>query len=277
MEKCGGITLHHLIQHNIPGYVALRSWEYWSNKPGAFFTSTDLRRLRRILPFVRGIGGHTTRTYAGYEDVVGDDIRYITFLRDPVSRYLSHFNYQRQVMGIDWTLDAFLADGRFDNYQTIRLAPDGNVQSAKRQIDLMSFVGIVEEFNTSLLLLRSIVPELFSTVCYERKNVGSTRRGGMGLDELSVEQRGRIVEKNADDMELYRHATKRFDREKQSYRGDLDGDLATLTTQLESYTYPRLRATALFALRNAVRYTVQPVIRAVGRPRPRPHTSESAP
>ena len=96
--------------------------------------------LRRWLPFIGGIGGHTTRSWLDYEGAVGRDVFRFTFMRDPIARYMSHFNYQRIRMGLDWRIEEFLAESRFDNYHTRRYAGRASLERAKRMHDRL--VGV---------------------------------------------------------------------------------------------------------------------------------------
>jgi hypothetical protein len=72
-------------------------WYLRANARGNELSFEEVLMLFRLLPHTRGFGGHTTRSYLGYERAAGRPIRYVTFVRDPVKRYLSHFNHQRSV------------------------------------------------------------------------------------------------------------------------------------------------------------------------------------
>ena len=99
----------------MPAYLSLKPWYFWSNEPNNYLSSSELKRIIKLYPFLSGIGGHTTRTYANYEDVVDKNIKYFTFLRDPIARYMSHFNHQVNKKGIDWTIESFInEDHSFD-------------------------------------------------------------------------------------------------------------------------------------------------------------------
>ncbi|MBL6729990.1 MAG: sulfotransferase family 2 domain-containing protein [Bacteroidia bacterium] len=261
IEKCGGITLHHLIQNNLPFYVNLRSWYYWSNEPGKYFTKDDLLDLSRYLPFIQGIGGHTTRVFAEYEEAIENSIIYLSFLRDPIQRYMSHINYQRQVMGINWDISDFISDNRFDNYQTVRLAGSEDVLEAKRILNKkIDFVGIVEEFDVSLLLLKNSYPEIFWNVQYERKNTTEVKKSTLNFKELDKDIQNKIVYNNRLDIELYHYAKEEiFNVNKMKYKGDIDNDLEYFKRKNETYRYPFFKSKLLLLYRNIMRYILQPI------------------
>ena len=111
IERAGGTTLHYVLRNNDPlRYLTLTPWFYEANEPGNWLTADELQWLRRLLPHTRGIGGHPPRSFLDYEAAVGEPLQYFTFLRDPVKRWTSHYNYQREVMGVPWTAEAFLDD-----------------------------------------------------------------------------------------------------------------------------------------------------------------------
>lgn len=262
IEKCGGITLHHLIQNNFPLYVNLRSWYYWSNEPGKYFKESDFKKTLNFFPFIQGIGGHTTRTYGGYNNIINRKIFYLTFLREPISRYISHINYQRQVMGINWTLDDFLSDERFDNYQTVRLTGESDVLKAKQILtDQIDFVGIVEHFDKSLLLLNSKYPTLFREVNYSRKNTTEIKENTISFKNLNEIQKQRVIENNKLDIELYNYCSKNiFNKYLEGYVGDIEQDLLKFKSDNKNYSYPPIRSKLNFLYRNCMRYIAQPIL-----------------
>lgn len=262
IEKCGGITLQHLIQYNFWSYVRLRSWLYWSNSIEAIFTKEDLRRLLRCLPFISGIGGHTTRTFAGYEDVLGHPIFYLTFLRDPVSRYMSHFNYQRQVMKINWTVNDFLSEQRFNDFQVIRIAGERDLKKAKETLkSKFAFCGLIEFFDHSLVLLNNLYDIGFQSIFYEKFNVAIQDSYTLSYDNLPDRLKKRVMNNNRLDIELYKFASEElFPKVVSRYKGDLENDVAMFRMKNASYRYPRLRWYVIRFYRNFYKYTLLPMI-----------------
>ena len=99
------------------------------------FTYEMFIKLRRYFPYINGIGGHTVRHYFEYERVIqSKEVKYLTFIREPISRYLSHYHYQKNVMGIDWTLESFSESNNFRNYQTKKIAGYEDLNVTKKII-----------------------------------------------------------------------------------------------------------------------------------------------
>lgn len=262
LEKCGGITLHHLIQNNLPTYVNLRSWFYWSNIEGNYLRKDELRNLLRILPFIEGVGGHVARTFAGYEKVINKPIFYLTFLREPVSRYISHCNYQKQVMKISWSIEDFVEERRFNNYQVVRLTGKENLDEAKRVLrEDIDFFGLIERFDESLLLLKEIYGGGISSVNYEKYNVAKRIPNTMYFDNLSNKIKKRIIDNNKLDIELYNYAKDiLYPGFKNAYSDNLEDDLILFQKENRRYRQPRVKSSILFIYRNLLRYIVQPIV-----------------
>ena len=61
------------------------------------FNWADLRMLLRVNPFLNAIAGHSIFPYSDLKRYV-PDVRYVTILRDPVKRYISHYQYWVEVL-----------------------------------------------------------------------------------------------------------------------------------------------------------------------------------
>ena len=174
----------------------------------------------------------------GLHELLPEPSRYITFLREPVRRVLSHYrmairknqlpaDHQIDPSRADWNLGAFPALGRsFDNGQTRMLAgaclrlPFGacreeHLQLAKRHVDThFDFVGLTERFDLSLLLLRRLCG--WKWRFFVPDNVAPS-------DHIAIAPE--IVEQvrllNRFDRELYQHAEERFERLVKRFGGRL--------------------------------------------------------
>ena len=244
IERAGGTTLQHLFRYNYPfTYVMLTPWFLWANEPGNVFTAREARVLLRAVPGAWGFGGHSVRTNQGYAEAIGQPVRYVTFLRDPVARYISHFNYQRNVMGIPWSLDDYLQEPRFRNWLTRRFAGQEDLEEAKRVLrEDMAFVGFVERFDESLVLMRQRLEMGDFDPRYERKNA-SPNPGYQRDPRLSEpDVRRRMEAMNALDMELVEYArTHVYPRYVQAYPGDLTADVERFQRTCEGFRFKRRR------------------------------------
>jgi len=222
IERSGGTTLHQILRHGIPGYFAVKPWFYWANEAGAALGERELRLLKLTVPPLRGLGGHTVRPSEDYGRVFGSDPVWLTVLRRPADRYLSHLNYQRLKMGIPWTFDQFASEPRFNNFQTIRLAGEADVGKAIARLDQFDFVGLSEEYAKSVLILSRLLPVRPFNF---RINEMPKSNDMITPASLTKEQQERVRHNNELDLRLYEHASKvLFPRFRETYEGDLDAD-----------------------------------------------------
>ena len=147
IERAGGTSLHHLLHYNFKNYFTINPRNLRTNNQDSFFRKKNLENLLKKYPECSGIGGHTTRSFLGYADILQYPIFYLTFLRDPVHRYLSHFNYQKNVMKINWKFEDFLATKYFNNFQCKRLVNRENPQEAFQELKKYAFVGLTDHYN----------------------------------------------------------------------------------------------------------------------------------
>jgi hypothetical protein len=165
----------------------------------------------------------------GLHEAVLQPLRYITFLRKPVERAVSHYRHLSE-MHFDipspnlidpsqpaWNLDGCsILSQSFDNAQTRLLAavdpalPLGectgeHLRIAKANLDShFAFVGLVEHFDLSLALLRRRCHWRWNF--YVPDNVAP--RTPFFLPTRLIEA---LRELNRFDLELYRHASARFE------------------------------------------------------------------
>jgi len=242
IERAGGTTLHHLLRSNSLSAVTLTPWYYWPNEAHAVFEAAEARAFFRLVPGVRVFGGHTTRTWLGYEQALGRPLRYLTFLREPRARYLSHYRYQKHVMGVPWTLETFLAEPRFRDFMTSRIAGVADVEAAKRRLaEDFAFVGLTERFDESLVLMaRALELEGFD-LRYERRNAVESGDCAEGL----AGHAGAIAESNRLDLELYRFAAEElFPAQVHRLGGDPAAAANALAAACQGYRFPRWRLLA---------------------------------
>ncbi len=263
IERSGGTTLGNLLAREFPRYLSLRPWYCWANEPENVFKPAELRELVRYLPFLQGVGGHTTRPWLDYAAVLGREVCVFTFLRNPVDRYLSQFNYQRVRAGVPWTLEEFLDEGRFSNWQTKRLAGRFHLEAAKDALEQkIDLVGIVERFDESLLLLRQAIGEHARPFYYQRRNE-LAGPDSVEFDALPAALKDRVQEANDLDLALYDYARKTiFPRQQQAYHGDLARDLEAF--QLQNRVGRDLSIAALLArpYRRLAKTLIEPVVHA---------------
>jgi len=224
IEKAGGTTLHYLLRNNFMSHLTLTPWDYWTNNNHSSFQKEEAKYLFKFFNFVKSFGGHTTRSYLNYESVIDDCVDYITFLREPVSRYISHYNHQKNVMKIDWNIESFLKEKRFDNFMTKRIAGREDIDKAKQILnEKFSFVGLIESFDESLVLMRNELPYYNFNINYEVKNKSKNENYQVNPKLTDSNMLNEIKKRNELDIELYQFAkTSIFPKYQERYKGNME-------------------------------------------------------
>lgn len=242
IHKTAGMSLRGLLVRNyrggahfntkIDGELSAQSW------------NESLERIKAMTPEEMDrhlvFKGHML---FGLHEILPGPVEYITFLRDPVKRAISHYKHLVRLGTFapgheldpskkDWNMPESPYLLRcLDNHQTRLLAgadpalPFGacteeHLQLAKANMDRhFKFVGLTEQFDLSLILLRHVCG--WGWRYYVPDNVA--RDTSAQLPAKVVEA---IRQLNRLDIELYRHAKERFDRLVEHYGAGLKAELA---------------------------------------------------
>lgn len=254
--KTGGQTMCDILRQSFPG-------RHCDLQAEGVATPGDLRFARRFYPRLCSIAGHGV-VPLGDLAAACDSIRYFLFLRDPVERCVSHYQYRRNK---DETSDFEPWLEKHANYQSRFLLRTGGswpaVADAAAAIDVIErrvgFVGLQERFDESLLLLARWVDDPGFDVAYRARNVASSsaiRRQLLG-DPRTVEM---IRAHHVADAQLYRHVRDVvYPRQVAAYGATLEADLSALRARIpaaQSRVVPR----SLAAIRRGMVY--KPLARA---------------
>jgi hypothetical protein len=241
IEKTGGTTLHSIFRRSfgtrhcdIRLPLAKRTDDRRDFRPHV--DAADLRRARRLYRKMSGISGHIVRAYANLHEEC-PEMRFFTFLREPLARYRSHFlNRGLRYTRADFA--AWFADDRLHNWQTKMIAGE---PSAEKAIALVAsrfgMVGLTERFDESLLLLGDWLCDEAFRPEYQRLNQLADKRRPRDIarekSDLSYleteEVRSQIREANAEDVKVYEYVTQTvYPRQVAAYDGDLAADLEGL-------------------------------------------------
>jgi hypothetical protein len=189
----------------------------------------DVQRVRRLYRNLGGIAGHNVKPYAGLNSTF-PDMRFFTFVRNPRSRFLSHYLNR----GRCYTREAFeqwISASWVHNWQTKMIAGE---PKADKAIELISkrvgFIGLTERFDESVVMLGQWLDEPGFRGEYRAVNqlikkrrprdIARQRTDMSYLDAADV--RARIEEVNAEDQKVYEFVTSTvYPRQLAAYRGDL--------------------------------------------------------
>jgi hypothetical protein len=186
----------------------------------------DLRRLRKQCPWLRAVGGHTLTLWSRLHEV--QPVRYVAFMREPLSRGASHYQFHVSTTAqpLDWP--AWCAWPEHHNSQVRFFDRDGDPQAAIAAIERHGvFVGLLERFEESLLLMRQLaIPEL--RCAYVRRN--TAERNDLARALLAdPERREQLRAMYAAEFPLYDWVRDvLWPRYEAVYAGDLATDAARL-------------------------------------------------
>jgi hypothetical protein len=203
IQKAAGTTLEVLLRRHFGVRHLL------VNPPlGWTYCAADLAADLRLNPLVRSIAGHWLRPFTDFGRFESQ-LRWYTFLRDPIPRVLSHYQYHVEHMGVTRPLADWLrANPVQQNWQTRYLAGAADLDTARRTLEQRyAFVGLTERFDESLVLMRHCLGLSTMRLTYGKPhNVArSDVRKARVLEEFHA-HRDVILELNALDLELYRFA-----------------------------------------------------------------------
>ena len=88
IEKAAGQTFTRILENNF-SYRHCRVAPLKKEHCGVF-TADAMKTIVFINPFVKAISGHSIKPFSNLKTIL-PKVRYITHLRDPVERYISHY------------------------------------------------------------------------------------------------------------------------------------------------------------------------------------------
>jgi hypothetical protein len=137
-----------------------------------------------------------------------DALNIVTFVREPVSQVLSHYNHFKNNYGYDKGLLEFAEEKRFRNVQSRNL----------RTLDvrLYGFIGLTEEYNTSIDLFNTLFNTSLPHMHMNEKSLDS-----LSVKDIGKEDMEKIKKLNMQDIELYNTVKKQFAVRKQLHKQNL--------------------------------------------------------
>ena len=208
IEKCGGSTIHNWLKYYIPRYHSLKPFFLNTNEKKSELSINELKLLKFFHPKAQGFGGHRLRSFLNYDLLFNSKINYITFLRDPISRYLSHFNHQNKLN--KYSIHEFLDNPQFNNFMCKKIC--GYADGEKAFLELkrnFSFVGFTDDFEKSIISLSFFLGKSNVKPFYQKKNK-TININPAQLNEINEKFEEDILKNNLEDIKLYQKAFKFF-------------------------------------------------------------------
>jgi hypothetical protein len=267
IPKAAGGTLHYLLEMQYPpgeSFATCNTPRHPHNDL-THFEALDEAQLARI----RLLNGHMGY---GLHRYLPRPAFYVTFLREPVERVLSHYSFERTLP--DSPVYAYLQSGKMDlkgyvryyaeaadmdNLQTRMIAGNWHkrghgpctqemLETAKRNLhERFAVVGLAEEFDASYLLIKRLFG--LRSVHYRRRN--KTRKR-LYRDQITAGELDFIRQHNRFDLELYPYARKLFAAQVRQQGIPFQLELALFRARNRFYsTYRRART---YSVRTKIRH-----------------------
>lgn len=220
IEKAAGITINRILRRSFGvRHCDVEPWSAHSD----YFSAEDMARLKKLYPSLKSIAGHRVKPYSD----LGNTVRYFTFIREPVARCASHYQFQVQVMRKHITFEEWISDKTYHNFQTRKLAGNANFQAAITLIrQLPIFVGLIEAFDESIVMLQKQLGEGQLNLTYRKENVA---KDSSIKDELlqSPKTRVELERANEVDIKVYQYVKESlYPEQKNQYGGHLEADVS---------------------------------------------------
>ncbi|HET8654100.1 MAG TPA: sulfotransferase family 2 domain-containing protein [Longimicrobiaceae bacterium] len=199
VQKAGGTTVEAVMRRHFGVRHML------VNPPrGWIYRKKDLAADLRLNPWARSIGGHWLRPFVDFGEFE-DRLAWYIFLREPVSRFLSHYQYHVEHMGVTAPFEQWMEQPIQHNWQTQFLAGEQDVEAAKQILaSRYRAIGLLERFDESLLLVRQALGLNGLDPWYGRPH--NPAQSGEKRRSIAERYREQCVERNQLDLELYRFA-----------------------------------------------------------------------
>ena len=192
------------------GWKSVSPMDRWKMARSSFDALPENRKWE-----IDAVMGHM---WFGWHELTPRPCTYVTILRDPIERAISHYRYMRrmkdhpvaeQIRDENISLYAYFEKGlssRFDNIQTKFLTGDFDPNETATQTAIsnlethFSVVGLLPVFDAALL---QIADEMdWPLPLYRRRNTAPKQTRG---DDVSEEAIAVIKDRNALDLSVYDH------------------------------------------------------------------------
>lgn len=161
----------------------------------------DLEWVKKVFPRLKCLVGHG---FYRAPELFADqkNLFLMTFLRDPVSRTISHYLHHYEVGNTDMTLETALEQWSIlNNYQVKKIVGRADLDEAKEFLDkYYDFVGLTERFDESLFILSQRC-QYNLNLKYQSLNKSARSFKDELLDNIELVKK--IEEHNQLDIKLY--------------------------------------------------------------------------
>jgi hypothetical protein len=253
VAKTGGRSVSMLLRSTYgPRYVRALPWRVPAPGADPFtlefvvpkYDVEDYRRLKRLCPGMRCVGGHAVALWSGLHEV--EPTRYFAFMREPLKRGASHFQYHVRTETDPLAWERWLAWPVHQNHQVKLFARSGDAEEAIRAVEKHEvFIGLTERFDESLVILKRLVaPEL--NLAYRRRNVARDDAIAAAL-LADFDRREQLRRMYAAELPFFEYvAHELYPRFQREYGPTLESDVEAFRRRRLRVNWPRIALSSLY-------------------------------
>ncbi len=241
--KTGGTTFSYILRNNFRLSYCHTTQLYHNNNTKIFdsyLSPRDFNAYLHMYPKIRCFEGHLVRATPEVCEK-HPQLDFITLLRKPISRYFSTFQWILKRKGLNRKeIEECIINSpnqlHRSNYLSLFLSETDNANDAIKYIKQhFLFVGILERFDESLIVLRTLLNDDFD-YRYERRNISKINSNEERLTQKTVDY---IKARNESDIILYNYFNEQLTIKIKELGIDIDKELAILKDKREGFKFSR--------------------------------------
>ena len=259
IRKTGGSTVDMILRQSFgAGHCRIRLGKERAANPVA--AAAEIRRCRWIYWKMKCLSGHGITPHSDL-DSISKQLRFFTFLREPVTRCASDYQFRVVRGGLKQPFHEWVRTAYAGNQQTLKIAGRPDADAAIEILDSkVGFVGLLERFDESLVLLQRWAQPMGLDIRYQAKNVSgnSSIKTQLLTDPESLSL---LREVNQEDLKLYRYVNEEmYPKRVSSFEGDLASAVEDFQrTNQPPAVYPRQIGSVM--LREMIYKPLAPLLR----------------
>jgi len=201
IEKTAGISLNRMLR----GAFGLKHFDVEPlDSSTLLYSANDFRKLESVFPFVDSIAGHTICPFNDLWEI-DREVFFFTFLREPLARCASHYQFQIQKMGKNLSFERWIENEKYHDVQCRRLCGVPSYEAAMAVVeDRVAYIGVMDAFPQSVAEFSEEVAVLGlpSRMVVQRKNLASDNsiKDNLLRDPSTLRL---LEEANIEDQKLY--------------------------------------------------------------------------
>ena len=200
-RRCGSETIESVLRSSFARRhceLSVRN----SRKASPVIAAEELRRAQKIYPRLDCISGHGV---VPWSDLVTEypDLRFFTFLRSPLERCASEYQFLVNRDGMRRTFESWIQSTEARNHQVRQLCGHEDAETAIEMVqNRLGFVGLIDRFSESLVMFRRWANDERIDIRYHARNV--TRDSRIRVQLLrNLETRRQLLDANREDLKLH--------------------------------------------------------------------------